>query len=130
MIRRSTPAMLSCVLLLLAVACAGSRAPADRDWSRSYFKTYERVWDAAKQTLADQGYYVKDSDKDGGRIRALSEADRSFEELVLDIRIIERAEDVRVDVQVTGGGGTQSGFKRMQVTVMEYLDDLDARLGR
>jgi len=89
------------------------------------------VWKAVLQTLADGGYFVEDGDRERGRIRALSNADRSYEEVGLDIRIVEREEQVRVDVQAGGGSiDSHGGFKRLETLVLEFLADLDSELDR
>ena len=118
-------------LVLIGLAACGSGAPpGGRDWSRVYSRSFDRVWAAALQTLADAGYYVEDADRARGRIRALSKANRSFEEVALDVRFVERDEDVRVDVLARGGavGARSAGFKRLDDLVVEFLTDLDSKL--
>jgi hypothetical protein len=48
----------------------------------------------------------------------------------LDIRCVEREEEVRVHVQASGGVGASGnpGFKRIENRVVEFLNELDARL--
>jgi uncharacterized lipoprotein len=116
-------------LLLALAACSSGLGPSADDWTRSYEASYERVWTAVLQALADGGYFVEDGDRERGRIRALSSAERSYKEVGLDIRIVEREEQVRVDVQAGGGSiDSQRGFKRLETLVVEFLTDLDTKL--
>jgi hypothetical protein len=117
-------------IVAMLAACSTGAAPSGRDWSRHYNKSLHRVWETTKQSLHDLEYELEDADRANGRIRALSSAERETEAVRLDIRIVEREEEVRVHVQASGGVGASGtpGFKRIENRVVEFLNELDARL--
>jgi hypothetical protein len=125
-------ATLAAAALIAVAACGSGRAVGGGDWSRVYPSSFDRVWKAAIRTLADGAYLVEDADPERGRIRAESKAVRDREEVVLDIRIVEREEDVRVDVLAGGGalGARSAGYGRLGKLVIDFLDQLDLMLGR
>jgi hypothetical protein len=129
-IRSCAAAVAAAAAIASLAACSTGGSPGGREWSRHYAKSVDRVWEATKQTLHDLEYEPEDSDRGNGRIRALSSAARQTDAVRLDIRIVEREEEVRVHVQASGGVGTSGnpGFKRIENRVVEFLNELDARL--
>jgi hypothetical protein len=98
-------------------------------WSRTYVRSFDRVWRAALSVLEEEGYLVQEEDRKRGRIEAASSAHRRDLEIVLDLRVIETADSVRVDVQARPGlVDGQAALRRMDSTVLSLLLALDEGL--
>jgi hypothetical protein len=120
------------VVVLFAIGCqatSGSSASGD-DWSRSFVLPYDRVWTAVVRSLSSSGYILDEQDPGQGRIRAESVADPAYRAVVLDVRVDQRGETVRVDVQASGGGvGSPGEIGILDRAVTEFLEELDELLG-
>ncbi len=116
---------------LAAVACSSVVTESDDPWTASYVDDAERVWTAIHRTLDALGYEVEDEDRGEGAIRAAQIAERSYRSIVLNIEVIRKAEQVRVDVRPSGGAtGTPDDSRRRGEAVREFLTALDEHLGR
>ncbi len=118
------------VAVLIGCSSTGSSGRSG-DWSRSFVDPFDRVWQAATATLAEDGYLVEEVDQARGRIRAESPGDRPFREVVLEIRVIERGELVKVSVQAGGGPiDSPADVGRLERAVEAFLAGLEERLRR
>lgn len=116
-------------LAAVAVGCASESAPAAGQWSRTYARKYERVWQAALAALGAGGYDIAEQDPARGYIRAESGEREAYRRVVLEVFVLRRPESVRVDVQASGGAAfSQADHKRLARPVLDFLDELDARL--
>ena len=110
-------------------ACSSASTSSGDSWTAAYVATFEQVWTAVLDVLADTDYYVADSDRDKGRIRAESSARHQYQEVVLEVSLRERGEVIRVNVQARGGTiDSPAAFKRLEGAVKEFLAELDNRL--
>jgi hypothetical protein len=110
------------------LGCAtGSGLPAD-DWSRLYVSTYERVFEAALDSLEGNDFYLDTVDEERGRIHAEASVRRGGD-VTLIVQVEERPSGIRVDVMARSPDA-RDGRKpdRMSAVVLEFLRDLDARL--
>jgi hypothetical protein len=87
------------------------------------------VWVAVLDVLADADYYVADSNREKGRIRAESSARHRYQEVVLEVAFKERGEVVRINIQARSGpSDSPAVFKRLERAVDEFLADLEIRM--
>jgi hypothetical protein len=128
--RSAAPAALGLVLVV-ALATGGCTAGVGRDpgdWSRSYVSTYDRVFEAALDSLEEIDFYLDTVEKDRGRIHAEASVRRG-DEVTLIVHVDERPSEVRVDVMARGidaEDGMAPG--RTSAVVFEFLRNLDERL--
>ncbi len=114
----------------LAVAIAGCTTSTDSSdsWSESYLAPYDRVFDAVVDVLED-GNYLVEANRENGKITA--EPSRSSRGLSpeLAVRVFEKAERIRVDVQ-TRAGANQSVTQGRQIetSIVEFFHELELRL--
>jgi hypothetical protein len=117
------------VCLLGFAACTSTSGSSDGAWTAAYVAPFESVWTAALDVLEDSGYFVADTDRDKGRIRAESSARHAYQEVVLDVSFKQRGEVVRVNVQASRGPiDSPADFRRLETAVREFLADLDLRM--
>jgi hypothetical protein len=91
---------------------------------------YDRVWGAVVRSLPRAGYIIVEEDRGQGRIRAESAADPAYRAVVLDVRVDQRGELVRVDVQASGGEvGSPGEIGILDRAVTEFLEELESSLG-
>jgi hypothetical protein len=117
------------VLAVASFGCASSGTVTEADWSRSYASSWDRVWQALLDTLAEGDYVVESEDAERGRVRIVTGSDRSYRGTTLVVQLSQRGEMVIVSVQ--GGGGSVGGaadYQRIERIVLEFLHDLDATL--
>ena len=120
------------VVGLSAIGCSATSAvlASGDDWSRSYVLPYDRVWRAVVRSLSSTGYVIDEEDREQGRIRAESAADPAYRAVVMDVRVDQRGEVVRVDVQASGGTVNSPGeIGLLDRAVTEFLDELDRAVG-
>ena len=117
------------ILLQLLAACSSTSTSSDGAWTAAYVAPFDRVWTAALDVLEDSAYFVADSDREKGRIRAESSARHQYREVVLDISFKQRGKVVRVNVQASRGPiDSPADFRRLERAVREFLADLDFRM--
>ena len=118
------------VSLILAVAlfgCTSSTDSAD-SWSESYLSPYDRVFDAVVDVLEDDGYLVE-ANRETGRITA--DPSRSSRGLSpeLAVRVFEKDERVRVDVQTRAGvNQSVTQGRQIETSIVEFFHELELRL--
>jgi hypothetical protein len=135
-LRRAWPCeLLLSSLVVVGLSAIGCSATSEvlangDDWSRSYVLPYDRVWRAVVWSLSSTGYIIDEEDREQGRIRAESAADPAYRAVVLDVRIDQRGEVVRVALQASGGTVNSPGeIGLLDRAVTEFLDELDRALG-
>jgi len=125
------PLLLACVTVVTVLGCSSTPVDLDRggDWSRSYVLPYDRVWEAVKASLSKAGYWIEEEHRERGLVRAESTREPAYRAVVLVVRVDQREEEVRVNVQASGGGvDPASEIGRFERAVNEFLDELDGRL--
>lgn len=116
-------------LAAVATACSSTGGPSPEQWSRSYTRRFERVWNAALASLTESGYLIEEQDPTRGYIRAESGEQQAYRRVVLEVFVLRKPESVRVDVQASGGAvSSAADLGRLSRPVRAFLDDLDARL--
>jgi len=120
--------MSAVVLVAVVSGCTLSGGGSD-GWSRTYTRSFDRVWQATLSTLAEEDYLVEVEDRERGRLVAASSARRRDREILLEIRVKETTESVRVDVQARPGPvDGPVNLKQMENTVLPFLLALDQEL--
>ncbi|MEE4273236.1 MAG: hypothetical protein V2I67_16295 [Thermoanaerobaculales bacterium] len=118
------------VLLTLTVVCvaACSSSAGIGDWSRTYLRPFDRVFEAALDSLERMDFLLVETDAVRGEIRADSSARRGAD-TTLVIQVDERASGVSVDVMARGAGVPDGRAPvGLNAAVGEFLRELDARL--
>jgi hypothetical protein len=122
--------ILVCSLVLTAAAaCTTGSGPSGDDWSRDYVSTFDRVYEAAVESLDGIGFYLESEDQEEGRIRARSSARRAGLDATLLVDVRHRGDRIRVDVMAQSPG-LEEGRAPVQVSglVRDFFHGLDARL--
>lgn len=108
-------------------SCTSSGGSSD-DWSRTYFAPRDKVIDAVIDVLEDEGYLV-DTDREKGRITAEPSRGKSGNPASLVVRVTQRNDRSRVDVQTrTGASYSTMTSNPQDSTVLQFFHDLDLRL--
>lgn len=117
------------IVMVAAAACATGSGTSVDDWSRDYVSTFERVFEAAIESLDEIGFYLESEDREQGRIRARSSARRTSVEATLLVDVRLRGDRIRVDVMAQSPG-LEEGRAPVQVSglVRDFFRGLDARL--
>jgi hypothetical protein len=137
--QRDIQALLSCVLLALLIpACASSINKRSGEsvtvQARSFANSsYEDVFEAFQMALRDEGYVVKDSDEESGRIVAVLEKGDPFADATRSVLIqgggdsyssadslVGEEREVRVNLEPSPNQNIEAHMKIQQVVVYEY----------
>jgi len=118
------------VPLSVAVALVGCTTSTDSSdsWSESYLAPYDRVFDAVVDVLED-GEYLVEANRETGKITA--EPSRSSRGLSpeLAVRVFEKDERVRVDVQTRAGvNQSVTQGRQVEISIIEFFHELELRL--
>ena len=107
--------------------CATSSDPGD-SWSESYIGPFDRVFDAVVDALEDEGYFVE-ADRATGRISAEPSRSKRNQSTTLVVRVVEKSERIRVDVQARSGfEESVARGSRVEASVLEFFHELELRL--
>lgn len=109
------------------IACR-SGASAGGDWSRSYVRPGEQVWNAVLDTVTDEGFVVDEADRERGRITATGGDSRMWREALLEISVRARGEVVQVAVSGRMGNDPGADIRRLDQLVRTLLASLDEHL--
>jgi hypothetical protein len=119
---------LLCLVIALA-GCTGATGGGGESWSRSYFASFDRVFEATLDALEASDFYLDTVDKERGRVRAASSARRPDLEAVLFVDVGQDGDRIRVDVMAQGPGADDGyGPGQLSTVVRSFLSELDARL--
>ena len=123
---RTAAAVLLALTVLVLGGCSSSAGGGD--WSRTYLRPFDRVFEATLDSLEAVDFYLVEADAERGEVRADSSV-RWGEDITLLVRVEERRNGVVVDVMARGVD-VPNGFApaRFDTVVGEYLRELDSRL--
>jgi len=115
-------------LALSLAGCSQLAMAPDSDWTRSWVRPVDQVWEIALEVLTDQGFVIERKDHDAGTIRAEAPGRHEQQRPVLHISIEDRDGTTRVEVGISGSSGSPGDIMRFDETVAGFLDDLDRAL--
>jgi hypothetical protein len=124
---RAAAALLAVVVTLSACATSGGGS----QWTGSYFKDPDSVWNAIELTLLEFDYEVSTRNREDGVIRAESEPDEDGAVILLAIDQVMRTED-QVKVYIKPSFSVQGPSKSqdlLKAAADAFLKSLDAKLG-
>jgi hypothetical protein len=127
--RRTSLAVLAIACATLGAGCSTATGAGVNEWSRDYAAPYERVFEAALDSLESIEFYLETVDEKKGRIRARSSARRADLEATLLVDVRSRGDRVRVDVMAQSAGLVDGRSPaRVSGLVRDFLAALDGRL--
>jgi hypothetical protein len=109
------------------LGCTTSTGSSD-SWSESYLAPIDRVFDAVVDVLEDEGYLVE-TKREVGKITA--EPSRSSRGLSpsLAVKVVEKAGQVRVDVQTRAGvNQSVTQGRQIEASIVEFFHELELRM--
>ena len=118
------------VVVGLAVAMAGCTTSTDSSdsWSESYLAPYDRVFDAVVDVLED-GDYLVEANRESGKITAEPSRNSRGLSPELAVKVFEKAERVRVDVQTRAGvNESVTRGRQIETSIIEFFHELELRL--
>lgn len=121
--------VLMIAVLSVGSACTTGSGTGPDAWSRDYVSTYERVFEAAIEALAETDFYLDTEDHERGRIIGRSSARRAELEATLIVDVQMKGDRIRVDVMAQSPE-LEDGRAPVQVSgiVRDFFHHLDARL--
>lgn len=115
------------IFFLISVACTSSEE-ASSSWSRTYLAPRDKVIDTVVDVLEDEHYLVE-ADRQSGKIEALPSREQTGRRAHLVVRIEERKDGVRVDVQTRSQMEVDLRARQLdEGPVLEFFHELDLRM--
>jgi len=113
--------------VIFVASCTSSGGSSD-DWSKTYFAPRDKVIDAVIDVLEDESYLV-DADREKGRITAEPSRSKSGNLASLVVRVTQKNDRSRVDVQTrTGASYSTMTSNPQKSAVLQFFHELDLRL--
>ena len=119
--------VLALVAACTLVGCATSSDPGD-SWSESYVGPFDRVYEAVIDVLEDEDYLVE-ADRAAGKVTAQPSRSRRNQTAPLVVRVVQKSERIRVDVQARSSfEDSIARSSRVETSVLEFFHELELRL--
>lgn len=119
--------VLALVAACMLAGCATSSDPGD-SWSESYVGPFDRVFEAVIDVLEDEGYLVE-AERAAGKITAEPSRSKRNQTAPLVVRVVQKSERIRVDVQVRSSfEDSIARSSRVETSVLEFFHELELRL--